>query len=230
MKHFEYTGETKEAYGVTLRRIRYTKFLPQHDIKVGDVGGWIEKDANLSGSACVLGNASVSGNARVSGDAHVSDYARVFCNARVSGNARVLGNASVSDDASVCGEAILSDNAVVCGDAHVSGDAIVSGDAFVCGDARISGDARVYDKACVYGGDWYKSPLYIQGTRWAVVMCTDKLLKIGCEEHTLEDWRQNYLEIARANHAEDIAAEYKLYIDLCCARYMQEDKNETDSI
>lgn len=50
------------------------------NVRVGDVGGYIEKEENLSqsGNAWVSGNAEVFGNARVSGDAEVSsnaDYA-----------------------------------------------------------------------------------------------------------------------------------------------------------
>ena len=46
------------------------------DVKEGDLGGYIEKEGNLSqsGNAWVYGNACVSGDARVSGDA---DYATV---------------------------------------------------------------------------------------------------------------------------------------------------------
>ena len=49
------------------------------NVKVGDLGGFIEKESNLSQD----GDAWLFGNACVFGDAHV------FGNARVSGNARV---------------------------------------------------------------------------------------------------------------------------------------------
>ena len=52
-------------------------------VKVGDIGGWIEKEENLSHS----------GNAWVYGDASVSGDASVYGNAWVSGNACVSGNA-----------------------------------------------------------------------------------------------------------------------------------------
>ena len=78
MSHFEFTGETKSTpTGVVLHRIRATKPLPRFDVRVGDVGGWIESESKLSGGAWVSGNAWVSGGARVSGDAQVSGDARV---------------------------------------------------------------------------------------------------------------------------------------------------------
>ena len=88
---YSFTGETKVLFGVTLKRIKRDD--------TGEVGGWIEKDANLS----VSGNAWVSGNAQVFGDALVSGNAQVFGNAQVSGDARVFGNAQVSGDARVFG-------------------------------------------------------------------------------------------------------------------------------
>ena len=56
---FSFTGETKMFFGVTLKRIKRDD--------TGEVGGWIEKETNLS----VSGNAWVSGNAQVYGDARV---------------------------------------------------------------------------------------------------------------------------------------------------------------
>ena len=124
---YEFTGETMDCFGYTLRQIEAIENFG--DVKKGDIGGWIETEKNLS----------------MYGNAWVSDDARVFGNARVSGDALVFGNALVSDDARVFG------NARVSGDARVSDDARVSGDAWVSGDARVFGDALVSDDARVFG-------------------------------------------------------------------------------
>ena len=66
---YEFTGETKNVFGITLHQIR--ALLSFGLITKGEVGGWIEKEENLSrvsGDAWVYGNAEVSGNARVSDD------------------------------------------------------------------------------------------------------------------------------------------------------------------
>ena len=97
-KKYEFTGETKVEFGITLHRIRAVVAIAAIDVAAGDLGGWIEKESNLSlvsGDAWVSDNALVSDNARVSGNARVSDNARVYGNARVSGNAWVSGNARV---------------------------------------------------------------------------------------------------------------------------------------
>ena len=88
MKKFEFTGETKTISlffrTATLHRIRAVAEFGL--VKVGDLGGWIEKEENLSheGKAWVCGDAKVWGNAEVCGDAEV------WCNAKVWGNAKVF--------------------------------------------------------------------------------------------------------------------------------------------
>lgn len=47
MKKYKLTGETKEIGGVTLHRIRALIDIPEHDVKAGDLGGWIEEEFNL---------------------------------------------------------------------------------------------------------------------------------------------------------------------------------------
>lgn len=105
-KKYEFTGEEKTisieiGSEVTVRRIRR--------IYDGLMGGWIEKESNLSheGSCFVYDNATVTGNANilenatVRGYALVTGYATVFGSATVSENATVFGYATISGD--VCG-------------------------------------------------------------------------------------------------------------------------------
>ena len=42
-KHFELTNDTIIRYGRTLYRIRATRDLPDHDVKAGDLGGYVER-------------------------------------------------------------------------------------------------------------------------------------------------------------------------------------------
>ena len=87
MKKFELTTDTKMFLGRKLFRIK--ALISFGNVKAGDMGGYIEKEENLSQS----GNAWVSGNAEVSGNAWVSGDARVYGNVEVYGNARVSGDA-----------------------------------------------------------------------------------------------------------------------------------------
>jgi len=184
---FELTTEMKQM-GVT-KLFRIKALISFGDVTIGDIGGYIEKEKNLSqtGEAWVYGDAEVFGEARVYGDAEVFDNAQVFDNARVYDEARVYGdaevfdNAWVFDNAQVSGKAWVSDSAWVYGDAEVFDNARVYGDAQVFDNARVYGDARVSGKARVSG-----NCINIQG-RWDITIM-DEHIQIGCELHTIKEW------------------------------------------
>lgn len=166
-KKFILTDETEVWYGRTLHRIKALKNFS--NVKAGDIGGWVEKEENLSqegncwvyDEAKVHNGAKVFDNARVYGNATVSDWARICDGAVVYGNACVYGGSMVYGDARVYGEAMIYGEARVsgctriCGEAKIYDDARVSGNAEVYGDARVCGEAEIYTdiygKVEVYG-------------------------------------------------------------------------------
>ena len=83
-KKYELIDETQEWNGRILHRIR--ALADFGDVKAGELGGWIEKEENLSHNddAWVYGDAQVYGNARVYGNA------QVFGNAQVCGDAEIF--------------------------------------------------------------------------------------------------------------------------------------------
>ena len=191
MKKFKLTSEfIVDISGVKLFRIK--ALIEFGNVKDGDLGGYIEKEENLSH----MGNAWVSGNAQVSGDARVSG------NARVSGDARVFGNAWVFGDARVSG------NARVSGDAQVFGDARVSGNAQVFGDARVSGDK---DYAYAHGfGSCNRTTTFFR------LKDGDVGVRCGCFYGTLAQFRDNVCE----THGETKKAqEYLMLADLMDFRF-----------
>ena len=86
-KKFELTSNFKVSLGRKLFQIK--ALVSFGDVKEGDLGGYIEKEENLSHN----GNAWVYGNAWVCGDAWVCGNAEVYGDAKVCGNAWVSGNA-----------------------------------------------------------------------------------------------------------------------------------------
>ena len=87
MKKYELTSQfVTNVFGTKLFRIK--ALVSFGDVSEGDIGGYIEKEKNLSHES----DAWVSGNAQVYGDAWVS------------GNAQVYGDAQVCGDAWVCGQ------------------------------------------------------------------------------------------------------------------------------
>lgn len=93
MKKFELTADRIKSNGVTLHRIK--ALIDFGDVKAGELGGYVEKETNLSQY----------------GDAWVYRHAQVF------------GNAWVRDNACVCGNGIVYGNAWMCSNAQVSSDA-----------------------------------------------------------------------------------------------------------
>ena len=86
------TTETLDVEGDTLYRVKALRDFG--NVKAGDLGGFVEREENLSqeGVAWVSGSAWVYGNAWVCGNAQVYGNARVYGNAQVYGNAWVCGN------------------------------------------------------------------------------------------------------------------------------------------
>nr|DAE54249.1 MAG TPA: Putative transferase, nesg, ydcK, Structural Genomics.38A [Bacteriophage sp.] len=82
-KKYKLTNETIEFCGRKLHRIQ--ALIDFSDVKSGDLGGWIEKENNLS----QIGDAWVYGNAKVYKNASILHNAKVYDNAKVYGEAKV---------------------------------------------------------------------------------------------------------------------------------------------
>lgn len=176
-KKYEFTGKFKHIKNVVVHQIRR--------LSDGQVGGWIEKEENLSHAgecwvaddAVVCNEAKVFGNAMVTGYAMVSDTAQVFEKAQVFGRAQVFCNAKVSGEAWVAGIVLVMDDAEVFGKARVTG--------YVC----ISGTARVS-----------RTPIFAFLGRHQILIDDNNLVSIGCDQHSLEYWLKHYRKIGTANN------------------------------
>lgn len=206
MKKYEFTKEVLKHEGHILHRIMALRSFS--DVMAGQLGGWIEKESNLShegdcwvageakvfGNAKVYGNAGVFDNARVSGNSQIFDNALVYQDAWVYGNTMVFGNAQVLDNASVCGHAWVSHFACVGGHAWVSGGAIISEYAFVCDNAIVSDDVKVYGHAQITGDAKVKEMAdYIvfqniwSSGRWFTWTRSNDKWRVGCFYGTGEE-------------------------------------------
>ena len=125
IKKYEFTEETLEHNGHILHRIKSLRDFG--NIKAGQLGGWIEKEENLSHEDTCWAYQ----NAKVYDNAVVKDNAKVFGEAMVFGYANIGGNAMVFGEAMVFGYANIGGNAMVCGGADVCGDAMIVGGAVI---------------------------------------------------------------------------------------------------
>lgn len=240
MKKFELTSETiTTLYGRKLFRIKALKDFG--DVKKGDLGGFVEKEANLAHmgnawvyeNACVSENAFVYGNAKVSGSAMVREYAQVFGNASVSGfadvsgNAWVFGNAEVTDNPTVSGSARVFGNAKVTENAYLTDNAKayenanISGNPMIDGNVSIGRNAEVQanpDYATVQGfGSCYRDTTFYRGKDNKIyVVC-------GCFRGDLEEFRKKVKETHWNNK---YAKEYLMIADLMEMHFKEGDNGE----
>lgn len=162
MQKYEFTGKEKEVYSlgrsgyITLHQIRALVDIDRFDVSVGDIGGWIESEKNLSqkGDAWIMHNAIIFDNAIVSDNALVYEGARVMDQAKVFGEAYVGGESVVKDCAKVYGYARVDGFSDIRNNARVFENARVNGYAMICDEAEVSGWAKVegkmYDESKIY--------------------------------------------------------------------------------
>lgn len=174
-KKYELTNETIEFKGKTLYRVKALKKF--NDVNVGDLGGFVESENNLSQedncwiyddgkvlehanvnlSAKVKGRATVCGNAQVYNDvvvennAVVRDFSILYGSVNVGGNSIIQHNAQVGDWAKVRGNAIVSGNAEVGNKALIEGHAEITGYATVFGETQVRGLVRLSEYAELSG-------------------------------------------------------------------------------
>ena len=136
-KKFELTDETVKCGEHILHRIKALKNFGH--IAKGDLGGYVEKEENLS-QYC---------KCWISDKAMVYEDARVYGNATVRDNAIVCGHAEISDNARVCDDAIVCSNAQVFGNALIYATAKVSDNVRVFGYSHIGGDSDIYEETVI---------------------------------------------------------------------------------
>ena len=151
------TDISKQIFDSTLYRIEALRDFCQ--VKKGDLGGWIEKEDNLSqrgtcwvfDDAMVFQNAKVTGNALICDNANVYGYAMVTDNAIVCDNVHIFGCAILENDVSVYDRVLICGNAKLSNNAHVHDKVTISDNAHVYGYANIFNEVRIYDNAKVQG-------------------------------------------------------------------------------
>ena len=148
MKKYEITEKTKVAYGVKLHQIRALVDILDDCGSVwvhkGDVGGWIEKEENLSQNGrCWVreDNSYVMGNAFVCDDAHILASSVIRDNAQISGKA-IVALSTISDEAKVYDNARVN-SCTAGGTSQIYGNAVAA-KVKIGIRARIFGDAVIY--------------------------------------------------------------------------------------
>ena len=161
--------------GIVLHRIKAIRSFGE--VNEGDLGGWIEKEDNLSheGDCWIYDNARVYGNACVYNNAKVLNNAIVYGYAHVFGNVKIFGNTGVYDNARVYDDAVLFGNSKIFGNARVYGYSSVFDNAKIFNNARITGNAVIQsDNDYIVFKNRWSSGRYFTWTRSNNMWC------VGC--------------------------------------------------
>lgn len=121
MKKFELTTESKEINGNTVYRIRsLIDFKGIVAVKRGDLGGFIEKEENLSqeGNCWIFDDSAVYGNARVYDNAILQCGTEAYGNSKIHGRTIISGS-EIRDDANICDAAFF--NSIIYQNANIEG-------------------------------------------------------------------------------------------------------------
>lgn len=120
MKKYEFTGESSvqsipagvEARAeVTVHRIRAVVDIPEHHIKKGELGGWIETEENLSHEGtCWLANGVICGRSTVTGDVLIGTPEADETACIIRGSSHIEGTGDFND--------VVIDNSILKG--HIS--------------------------------------------------------------------------------------------------------------
>ena len=205
-KKYKLTKETIIVDNITLYRIKAIRDFS--DVKAGDLGGFVEKEDNLSHE----GNCWVYDNAKVYNDAKIKDNAKIYNNAKIFGNAVIYDNARIYDNALIFGYSIIYDNVLITDyakiydyaqvshyvhiseNAEIYGNSSISDNIYISGNVIIKGNARVFGRSAICGNaiisdssdyivfkNWWSSGRYFTWTK------SNNMWKVGCFYGTGEE-------------------------------------------
>lgn len=163
----------------SMYRIEALRDIPEHNVKAGDLGGYVDSANILShdGSAWIADNAMVIDNVRVQGNAYVGGNAIVSSrfsytyivldeNTKVMDYAQVLisrdgeekkAGMTISGNVEIYGHAVVSEvqriggNVKICDNAFIEKSERIIGDISIWGNAKIGKAARVFGKTDISG-------------------------------------------------------------------------------
>lgn len=158
-------GHNRMLFTYPMFRIVALRDIPEHGVKVGDLGGYVTNSNTLSheGSCWIGDEAMVVGHVTITDDAYVGGTATIRVEQQkasltIKDNARIFENATVAVYLSLyrkAGTYIISGNAQIFGNCNLLNVEEISGNAKIHGEASlgecsvISGEAEIFEKAVI---------------------------------------------------------------------------------
>lgn len=136
-----------------LYRIRALRDIGSLDIKIGDLGGYVESYTNLSqnGDCWIFPKARAYENASVSDNAVLLDNSKAFENANLSGNVTVSGTSRIFGDSQLKDNVVVQGNCAIYSNAYLKGSVTISDNARIHGNVWLSGYVLIKDNVELYG-------------------------------------------------------------------------------
>lgn len=139
--------------GHNMHRIVALHDIPMHDVKAGDLGGWVESTWNLSQE----------------GSCWIKDESMAYQLARISDNAIVMGAAEVYETAKVYDEAVINGMVSVFGSARICKNMVVAS----INDYIVLGP--FYDRYVTFAKDSNGKLIH------SIIRCGDEIYKYASE-------------------------------------------------
>lgn len=186
------TDDTIQHDGRTLYRIQALRDF--YIIRAGALGGYIEKEANLShyGDCWVYYGGKVYDDAKVLHDAliygkntQLRDLCEVSGYATVSGNAIICNRSLVNGYALICDNVVISDSAWICGSTKIHNNVKVLGNAKLSGDAIFKGDIEMTKSS-----DYITIGQFGNQDRYVTYTPQNNMVAVGCFYDTLDKFKE----------------------------------------
>lgn len=150
---------TKQGTFEKYYRIQALRNIPRHNVKVGDIGGFVSSKKILSheGSCWIGDDATAYGNVRIEQDAYIGN--NVSMAAFHSGTIIIKGQAQVLDYAiihayitgltTIMDDVVISEHADIHEASKIVGNSLIKGHSLVKTRASLTGDSIVTDNAVI---------------------------------------------------------------------------------
>ena len=125
-RKYELTNISMEFGIKTLYRIRALKDFS--DVKVGDLGGWVQSEDNLSQK----------------GECWIYDEAKCMDNARMYDNSKMFDNTEMFDDSAMYEYSVMNGYSIIFGNSEMYGDSEMHDHSRMYGDSILKDEEKLY--------------------------------------------------------------------------------------
>ena len=153
---------TIECEGHILHRIKALRDF--NDVREGDLGGYVEKENNLShyGNCWIYDNAKAMddsrlyGNSIMYGDSRLYGNSAMYDNSRMYGNSEMYGNSLMYDCSKMYDNSAMHGDSLICDGSEMHNNSKIYDNSEMHNNSKMYGNSEMYDNSRMYG----KSVMY----------------------------------------------------------------------